>query len=51
LICLAQGALIVKAKDGAPEFGLKGSYDAEKIMFLNDWFHGQSEAMAMTLQR
>jgi hypothetical protein len=46
-----QGALIVKPADGRQELGLQGSWDEERLMFLQDWFHGQAEALAMSLNR
>ena len=49
--CPLQGALIVKPADGKPERGLQGTWDEERLIFLQDWFHGQAEALAMSLNR
>jgi hypothetical protein len=46
-----QGLLIVKPADGKAQLGLQGTWDEERVLFLQDWFHGQAEALAMSLNR
>jgi hypothetical protein len=46
-----QGVLIVKPADGKAQLGLQGTWDEERVLFLQDWFHGQAEALTMSLNR
>lgn len=43
-----QGPLIVRPRDGVPE---PWSYAAEHILHISDWWHTESNVLAMRLNR